>query len=557
MIAKGLDTPSGDMRKNLVSLGFLTFVWLLIVFLVNPIGDFPLNDDWAYAKTVQSLLRGNLQLTDWAPASQVAQIAWGALFCLPFGFSFTALRLSTLVLGWVGVLITFAIAREMGAGRTVALLAALLVLVNPAYLNSSFTFMTDVPFYAFCALAIFFFVRALRKIENPNALLGTLFATIATLTRQFGVVLPLAFALASLAKNGINRKSLVRAVWPLVTVGSSLVIFQTWLSVTGRLPQMYKDQAGELMKLFSVEGLSKILPVLAPTTLYVGLYLFPWLILVAARSWRKRSTPVIASGLLFAVAMYGIVSVRRPLADGLIPNIFAGVLYDIGTGFPILKDTFTLWLPHMPKAPIAFWIIVTTLGALGAALLAYFLTLAFRTRKDERGTVVFAVSGCLIYFLLLAPRSASYDRYFLFFLPLVMILALVQPETSPETSKGSKILWTSIAFTLTLAYSAFSVASTHDYLAWNRVRWDALNKGLAEGRFTTKNMDGGFEFGGWYSYDSKYKALPGKSWWWVDRDDFAIAFGPIEGYQIYERHPFDRWMPVGVEEVLILKRNNP
>lgn len=551
MIVKGL--PSGNMRKNFMAFGLLTLLWLLIVFLVNPLGDFPLNDDWAYAKTVQSLLRGNLQLTDWAPASQITQVAWGALFCLPFGFSFTALRLSTLVLGWLGGLTTFALAREMGAGLTVSLLAALIILGNPDYLNSSFTFMTDVPFYTFCALAIFFFVRALRRAENPDALLGTLFATVATLTRQFGIVLPLAFALASVAKRGFKGKSLVQAIWPLVTVGGSLAIYQTWLSSTGRLPQMYKDQAGELMGLFTVEGLAKILPTLAPTTLYVGLFLFPWLLLTAARSWRKRSMSAIGQSLLFAVAMYGIVSVRKPLADGLIPNIFAGILYDLGTGFPILKDTFTLWLPHMPKAPIAFWVIVTTLGALGAALLAYFLTLAFRTRKAERGTVVFAASGCLIYFLLMVPRSASYDRYFLFLLPLVMILSLVQAETS----KKPKILWTSIAFALTLAYGTFSVATTHDYLAWNRVRWDALNKGLAERRFTPKNMDGGFEFGGWYSYDSKYKAQPGKSWWWVDRDDFAVAFGPIDGYQIYERHPFDRWMPIGVKEVLILKRNNP
>jgi Dolichyl-phosphate-mannose-protein mannosyltransferase len=546
----------GLNRKDFAALGLLTLVWLVIVFLVNPVGDFPLNDDWAYAKAVQSLLRGDLQLTDWAPASQIAQIAWGALFCLPFGFSFTALRLSTLVLGWVGVLATFALVRQMGVGRAVALLAALIILGNPDYLNSSFTFMTDVPFYAFCALAIFFFVRALQKAENSDTLLATLFAIAATLTRQFGLVLPLAFTLASLAKSGISAKSLVKAVWPLVVVGGSLAVYQTWLSATGRLPQMYKDQAGELTQLFSVEGLSKILPVLAPMMLYVGLFLFPWLILVVAHSWQKSSLQTIGMGLAFAIAMYGIVSVRKPLADGLIPNIFAGILYDTGVGFPILKDTFTLWLPHMPKAPIAFWVMVTAMGVGGAALLVYFLVLAFKafeTDKVERGLVVFAASGCLIYFLLIAPRSASYDRYFLFLLPLVMILALIQPKTV----KTLKIQWAmAIAFSLTLAYGAFSVATTHDYLAWNRVRWDALHKGLAERRFTTKNMDGGFEFGGWYSYDSKYVAQPGKSWWWVDRDDFALTFGPIDGYRVYERHPFDRWMPVGAEEVLILKRKN-
>jgi hypothetical protein len=35
--------------------------------------------------------------------TRVFQIVWGALFCFPFGFSYTALRISTLTLGLVGV----------------------------------------------------------------------------------------------------------------------------------------------------------------------------------------------------------------------------------------------------------------------------------------------------------------------------------------------------------------------------------------------------------------------------------------------------------------------
>ena len=62
----------------------------------QPVGDFPLNDDWAYGLPVEVLLRDHkLRFTDWQWASLVAQVCWGAA-CLPGGFSYTALRSPTL-----------------------------------------------------------------------------------------------------------------------------------------------------------------------------------------------------------------------------------------------------------------------------------------------------------------------------------------------------------------------------------------------------------------------------------------------------------------------------
>ena len=44
----------------------LGLIWICMILLANPIGDFPLNDDWAYAYSVQHLLQhGELRFSDW------------------------------------------------------------------------------------------------------------------------------------------------------------------------------------------------------------------------------------------------------------------------------------------------------------------------------------------------------------------------------------------------------------------------------------------------------------------------------------------------------------
>lgn len=36
-------------------------------------------------------------------------------------------------------------------------------------------------------------------------------------------------------------------------------------------------------------------------------------------------------------------------------------------------------------------------------------------------------------------------------------------------------------------------------------------------------IDGGFEFNGWYLYDAAYKSTPPKSWWWVHQDTYMVG----------------------------------
>src|SRR4051794_14968019 len=63
----------------------IAIVWCASIALVNPFGDFPMNDDWSFAASVKHLIEhGYYDPTDWTSMTLVSHVAWGWLFCLPF-----------------------------------------------------------------------------------------------------------------------------------------------------------------------------------------------------------------------------------------------------------------------------------------------------------------------------------------------------------------------------------------------------------------------------------------------------------------------------------------
>jgi len=68
------------------------------------------------------------------------------------------------------------------------------------------------------------------------------------------------------------------------------------------------------------------------------------------------------------------------------------------------------------------------------------------------------------------------------------------------------------------------------------------------------NVDGGFEFNGWYDYDGAYQQRPGVSWWWVQGDDYVVTFGGLDGYREVMRFPYDRWLAPNPGDILVLQK---
>ncbi len=181
---------------------------LLTIVMVPPVGNFPLNDDWVYATPVKSLLDGHGYVAHpYRAAYGIFQAYWGAAFCLAFGYSYTVLRVSTLILATIAMWLTAKCAREIGTSRNVALFCGAVLLANPLFMNLSYTFMTEVPYIASMAASGYFYLRALRRGHAVDVLLGSAFAVLAFGNRQYGVLASVAFVASLLIA---NRAALVR-----------------------------------------------------------------------------------------------------------------------------------------------------------------------------------------------------------------------------------------------------------------------------------------------------------------------------------------------------------
>ena len=553
----GLDT-------ELLAVLAIVAVWVLAALLINPRGNFPLNDDWCYGKAVFTLLRTHqFHMDGIVTMTLVAQVLWGALFCSIFGASFTVLRISTLILGLGGLLAAYGLLREARAPKWIASFGCIVIALNPLYLSLSYSFMTDVPFTCVSLMAVYAYVKALKHDSIRMIALGTVLACIAVLIRQLGVMLPIAFSLGYLVKNGTKVPSIIRSIVPVAIVGLVLSLYLHWLRVTGNLPEFYGMQERiwhEFLAAGPQTWLINILSVGRALYVYMGLFTLPFFMLSARAVFRSVSSRQRVANSLIALVSAVVVMATLAATRTWMPLVttFGNYILDFGIGPPTLPDVFNLSIPNYPTAPESLWIVVTIAGVAGGALLLWHILAALEVILDRdqkaappfvKGAVVLTSAFALMY---VAPTAlyvaGTYaDRYFLCAVPMLIIAAaftadpLVKPSR-PCIASGLLVL---------LLLGSFSIGATHDYLAWNRMRWLALDDLVKEKHATPKDMEGGYEFKNSVDYDDVNLE---RNWRWNDWHRYMLAFGPVEGYDEAKRYPYRRWMPPGEGSVYVLDR---
>lgn len=562
-----MEKINGRLTSTLLLLSIFC-IWVLMVILVNPIGDFPLNDDWGFGRPVKTLVeKGSLQFAGWQTMTLIAHVLWGTLFCLPFGFSFTVLRISTLLLGLVGAFAIYGLLREIKISKTIALIGTLVVVTNPIYFELSNTFMTDIPFFTFSMLSFLFFIRGIQRDRNTEFLIGSLIACVATLIRQFGIVIPLSFGITILFKNGINKKTVKTALMPAIIVLVTLILY-LWLQSVLGLPVSKVHQGRLISRLTGgfFHLTSDMTINLLKGFIYLGLFLLPFSIIIIPNIWktlcnREKLLFYLASSIFF-VAITGVLFWENKLMP-LLENI----IFDVGLGPVILRDVTIHKLPHWPTAPKILWIFITIGGIVGASLLVGFivsigLRLLLRDKRGKYKTknwfVIFMSSALIPYFMFIAILGVMgiNDRYLIFLIPLLMIIIASMVS---EATIRTRFSWLSTTITVGLIvfYGIFAVGATHDYLSWNRARWKALDYLTEEAQISPFDIDGGFEFNGWYKYTPEISQLPrsDKLRWWFNKDvDYVITLGYINGYEEIRRYPFERWIPYGQGSIFILHK---
>jgi hypothetical protein len=552
-------TDGAPLRADLICVAILGAAWLAMIVLTNPIGDFPLNDDWVYALAVKSILeQGEFRMPSPASTDLFPQAYWGALFCLPFGFSFTALRISTLVLGFVGIVVTYGIVRQLGAGLLFALLAAALVLANPLYFALANAFMTDVPFYAVSGASLFFLVRWSMAPNRTTALVGLLLAMVALLIRQAGIVLPVGFAVAYVAARGLRLRNVALALVPVLFGVALHFGFQTWMQQSGRTPFLSEPP------IFETVSRNLRSAVLVPIRLdifiaYAGLFAFPALFVVAWRVWARSDTSQRRTSLaVFIVACAATVAGWRALGRPM--PFIDNVLNEFGIGPLTLTDQYFFGAnrPVVPSWLRALWNEATAAAIVGTGLVASLAVHAIRDgigRPPPSGrttAMIIVGSACVAYMMLGALALRFFlDRYVLFVLFSTLLCAAFVAGGLPS-AKPPRMVIVLLAAVLALE-AVFAIVAMRDYLAWNRMRWVATGELLDSG-VPRSSIDGGYEFNGWLGFDPDYQRKPGKSPWWVVDDEYMISSGPLRGYSVLRTYPVTTLLPGLPSRVVVLRR---
>lgn len=530
-------------KVDSIFLLLIALIWVTAVLLVNPIGDFPLNDDWAYASAVRTLVEsGELRLSDWTGANLIAQVLWGALFCLPFGFSFTALRLSTLVLGLVGVLATYGLLREVRASPGLALVGALSLAFSPIYFALSFTFMTDVPFAALAMVSSWFLVGGLTQDSWIKIVVGLLLACAAILIRQIGLAIPIAFATAYVLKHGLGLRRFIEATF-FVAGGIALQItYETWLRCSERLPANFGKQIETLLMQLQQPWPSVVVDaaiIVSCGLLYSGLFLFPFLIVSVFWRLSRASTVLVIGFAGFIAALLTSLGKLMPLHGNILTS--GGIGPD---GDP-------------SNAPTYFWIFLTFVSVVGAVLLliGLFLSIVHTLRKPREISHTFAIVAVITAFAPLPFLGLGmfgfYDRYLLVFAPWLMLgIAATTQRTADIGLRTAQILSGTVAL---MGIFTISVPITHDYLALNRWRWMVLRNLMSDYRVGPENIeDSGGQFNAWYLYDDASLQNPVGPW--IVGNDYLVSFSLRVGYAELRRYPTDPWMPWGGADIILQHR---
>ncbi|UFH54834.1 glycosyltransferase family 39 protein [Spirosoma sp. KNUC1025] len=539
----------------------ISLIWVLVAVVINPYGEFPFNDDWAYAQSVKALVEDHtFFVSGWTSVNLLVQIGWGALFCLPFGFSFTALRLSTLAAGLIGLWGTHRLIYNSTENPQIAFTGTLLTLVNPIYLGLSASFMTDVPFYALMVWTLACMVAGLKQDSTRFMVVGIGLAVVGLLIRQFGIALFAGFGLAYLVRRGIHLKNLVVAGACVVLGLSVQVGYQRWLSYMMPGTVSYNVQATNFFHLsyYKPQLFYGFINNTFASLMYVGLFMFPYFLVLFTK---KSLFDFQKNRWVWLAATIAILGVWQSMFDGITMPVWWNTLSAFGLGPMLVRDLyFRLYGLPVPGVLQFIMVIVTAISLAGSICVLYSIINAVRflinpsTRVIPRTVGVLLFSVLAIYFFPIGMQ-VLFDRYLLPIPVLVLILIHVAQSSSKQNILEQTLpvpLYLSVG--LFGAYLLFSVFATHDYLAWNRVRWRALNTMVQQG-IKPSEIDGGLEFNAWHLYDASYKPTPSKSWWWVHNDTYVLGASLLPGYTLFQEHRVDTWFPWGFQKITIGKKS--
>ena len=479
-------------RARTLRNGVLCALIFSVSWLISwPVAEMGFNDDWSYIKSAQVFAQtGRVVYNGWATAMLGWQLVWGALFVRLLGFTFTAVKLSTLPIAMCTLVVFHAVQRRFGISHRNALLGALTLGLSPMFLPLASSFMTDVP-GLFVVLVCLYFCQRAVSASTDRAAIGWLISAAAS-NLLGGTARQIAWlgVLVMVPATGwfLRRRRGVLLSSALLWAGSFVVILGCvrWF---GRQPYAVPEHIFET-KSFHIVDASEPVFLIVGEILCLLLLVFPVLI-AWLPEWRKSSLPDLLM-IGYILLIWGGYQLFTKWALPWIGNI---ILWE----FDNQRDATGLWNFHDFAIPFAARFAVSLLVEITALLVIAIIRARRRAGattsfvQEHRDAFWLIVPFTMSYILLIVPRALHadlLDRYVLGLMPfaIVILTLLYQDYVSQNLPR---ICAVTIAI-----YGLLAIAGTHDWFAWQRARIEAISEVRAAGVPRTE-IQGGFEYDGW------------------------------------------------------------
>jgi len=565
---RGLALIGPDLRKSagqFFPCALILGIYLLCILVVNPRGEFPLNDDWSYVRSAFAFGSGQgLKVDQWSAPSLVGQALYGGLLTKIFSPHFLVLRISTLFLSCCTAALLWAIFRRTGIRRDLASVMLMAWVFNPLQFSLAFTYMTEIPFIFFLALAFYLYILHLDTGKLPCLALSAAVLGYAYLIRQTALFFILALVCGVLvdARKSVSKR-MHEAMWAAGASGIFVVCYYLWILADGGATAAVRRKFELLNYLESRQIIGNSYGML----FYLAFMIMPVLIFLIPSAYRlslgfprivRLGIPVVwgavvVAGLWWFQAQYTPLDYLPSTTYHARMPFLLNVLYDSGLG-PITLDPAYFGAPPTPIYP-RLWLGITVIVAAGAVLygsLSVFGLLRLRRIplfRKQRPLIVFAGVSliCLAAFEVLfshIQEGGLFDRHILIVaFPFCLLIGIFASSGGEgDERKPGPAIWVPVGF-ICVALLAFCTAATHDYMEWNRVRW-SLGRELLERGVDPLRIVGGFEFNAWNNYDTFAARgnIGSVHYWWYDRRDYLISMTPEEGFRILQAKSYFSWV---------------
>ncbi len=522
--------------------------WLLVIglfilaeILINPIGEFTLNDDWAYAKAVSEYVNtGNVNFSFWQAIPDLPQFFVGIIACKLFGFSFTALRFISISSIVVVLYVLNIILKETNVKPKLRLIFLLVFAFNPLTISLSNTFLPDILQLLLTLISFWFIIKYLKNMRL-NYLIGVIFFSIlATLNRQTAIIIPFIFGIICFTICNKDKRKLFIFFLPFIINFIAILLYEWIAKSIDKIPGNYNLQLNNIIEALAHPSANRFNAFgyyLITSSICLGLCILPLTISNFRGHFNQMKKSLVLKSIF---SIYFLLLIFKVIYSGNVFPFVGNMFYQLGVGPIILTGFNTDIGVELTVISKTVWIILNFAGGI-----SFFISMSTIVKKSMDFVSLFFV---LLFVFYLFPICVNYanDRYLLYLLPFYFLAYILSVDFILK-----KLLFMIIL--IPLIY--FSVATTHDYLSINRAKMEATNHLTKDNKILPNSIDGGFEFNGWHSNGTNNYIPSHKGrWWWIENDDYIITPFLIKGYVIESEYSFSSWISFGFNKILVLKR---